>query len=156
MQEEAKLRKDFHRAIQAKLFNSGLCSADGIIEDFKRTFLWNEMGVETSRALNLEQLQQAFKKLSEFPLTNIVNTLMFKFSKYPSPSSIVRCTEGQIKKIRAIAIYRMKLTEDRLFEYVAESCERRTYKLNITKTEADHLIKRLEAWETNQVRKGKL
>jgi len=150
------IRRNLHKKIQGKLLRFNICTADKIVETFKRKFLWENLGVETSRSLDLEGLKKAEEELGKLTARDISNFLLYENSGYQSDSEITRCTERQIKKIDAIALYRIKMSKEKMFAYFEETLHRKVYYYNISLSEADKIIKRLEQFEYKLHRTGKL
>ena len=153
MEDLARLRRELHKKIQNKLYSLNFCTHEGIVEDFKRTFLWDNFSIETSKSLDVAGLDKVAKAVESVTTKTVINALLLRFNKYVSPSDVQRCTPKQIDKIKAIAVYRLGMSNEGMFEYFGKSVNRKTHLFNLTISEADHIIKRLERWEAKESQK---
>lgn len=145
-------RIHLHQAIVQKMRSLGLCTSPEIVEKFKRWFLWDFCNVETSRALSLIQLKEAKKMLIDITITIATKNILGKYQTFQSKRDILKITNGQRKKITAIAKYSFKLSANDLKTYISKRIGREPYVskyffLDMTIQEADTIIKALEKWE---------
>lgn len=139
------MRIQLHRNIVGKLEQFGICPTPDVVENFKRPWLVHELKVETSKALaNVEDLQEALNKLESVTEDYILATLM---KKYEDKNRFVVLTIGQKKKLIKLSKYVLKLPMPKLRNYAEQTLGRKVWLFDLTKHEADILIKRLQKWE---------
>ncbi len=153
--EVIKKRKELHEAIQKKMRLLGLCTSEKSVEAFKRWYLWSCYNVETSRALSLEGLKNAFELLQGITYSGAMNGILKHSKVFSQQSELRKLTKGQRNKIKAIARYSLKITPVSLKKYSDKTLERdvhvtEAYNMDISMTEAHFLIQRLEKWEAKQ------
>ncbi|KKP28325.1 MAG: hypothetical protein UR18_C0006G0037 [Candidatus Nomurabacteria bacterium GW2011_GWE2_31_40] len=147
-----KMRTDLHRAIVTHMNVIGLTESEEIIERFKRWYLFDYFNVETSRALSIEGLEAAKKQLKTVTLEEALKGITRKYHFYTSDKQLVRCTQGQVNKIYAVALGSLKMGKEKMFEYINTSLHREVWKFKMSMTEADTVIKRLENFEVKKIR----
>lgn len=147
-----KLRTELHHKIVFHLRSIGLTDSETVIEHFKRWYLFDHHGVETSRALSIDGLEKAKKELFSICTADAIKGIMRKYSSYSSEKELLICTPGQVHKIYAVALGGLKMSKPQMFNYVDTTLARKTFSFNISMIEADKVIKRLEQFEVKSIR----
>lgn len=144
--ERNYLRKKLHHAIRDRVWNWNWIATDENIEKVKRTFLWIEFQVETSRALAIEVLQSALKAAKNYDREKMIAHMEKRYKDF-HPNQFRRATIPQQSKLKRIFFYVIKMKDDAAIKYIEETIGRKTDINNLTINEANSVIRRAEKWE---------
>lgn len=155
-----RLRVDLHNAIVKKMKWLGFCTAASVVEVFKRRYLWDYHNVETSRSLTASQLKDAIEMLKSVDRDAMTNSILMYYTKFKSSKELVKSTDKQRNKIKAICTKALKLKPEGLSKYASDTLGRAVYVnkyhwLDVSIAEAHELIQRLEKWEAKVLTNGR-
>lgn len=146
IKERNELRKRLHRAIRSRVYNWNWSPSDEIIEKVKRTFLWVECKVETSRSLDIDKLKAAITLAKNYDREKMIEHMDKRYKDF-HPNQFRRATLPQQNKLKRIMVYVIKMKDDAIITYIEETINRKTDINNLTINEANQVIRRVEKWE---------
>lgn len=144
--ERNYLRKQLHRAIANRVWNWNWIPSDENIEKVKRTFLWVEYQVETSRALDIDVLKSAMKTAKNYDREKMIAHMEKRYKDF-HPNQFRRATLPQQGKLKRIFFFVIKLKDDAVIKYIEDTIGRKTDINNLSINEANQVIRRVEKWE---------
>lgn len=151
--EMKHLRKRLHFAARDLCWHFGWVRRDELTREVKNIFLWHTYKVETSRALTLEQLKEAFHKLKKMSREHVYEHLEArKFCNYET--EIQQLTTPQRKRLIRIMVYVIKLTMEQQLAYIEKTIGQKLSIGELTRSEANLLIQRVERWEAKLLLKN--
>lgn len=144
--EKKELRKKLHKVIRDRLYKWNWVPSDENVEKVKRTFLWVEFMVETSRALNTEVLRSAIKLAKSYNREVMIAHMEKRYKDF-SPNQFRRATIKQQAKLKRIFFFVIRMKDDAVIKYIEESIGRKSDINNLSIHEANYVIRRVEKWE---------
>lgn len=155
MKQLVSLRISLHQQIIRRMTRLGLCTSSYLVEAFKRWYLWSHFKVETSRALSGAKLEEAKTRLNKITKNVAIAGIKKRYPQLDSDRQVLRCTESQVAKIKAVGIYKLKITDKDLKRYIEKTIDRKVFLYDLTIAEAHHSIERLEKWEVKNYKKSR-
>ena len=146
IKERNELRKRLHKAIRSRVYNWNWIPTDENVEKVKRTFLWIEFKVETSRSLDNEALKEAIGKAKNYDREKMIEHMDKRYKDF-HPNQFRRATLPQQGKLKRIMFYVIKMKDDAAITYIEETIGRKTDINNLSINEANQVIRRVEKWE---------
>lgn len=144
--EMKTLRKRLHFSARDLVWSFGWVMRDELIREVKNIFLWHTYKVETSRALTLDQLKDAFHKIKKMSREHIfIHLEARKFCNYET--EIQQLTSNQRKRLIRVMVYVIKMDMDQQLEYIEKTIGKKYSIGELTRSEANLLIQRVERWE---------
>ena len=150
--EIKRLRKNLHYAITNRVHEFGWVVTDELVKDIKSFFLWFEFKVETSRDKRLDTftLRTAIKRVKVFE-KHLACAHLEKNNPHINFNDIDLRTQRQRNKLIRLMRYVLKMSWQRQLSYIEETIKRKDTIENISITEANELIRRLEKWEAKEL-----
>lgn len=144
--EMKTLRKRLHWAARDLVWSFGWVRREELVQEVKNIFLWLEYKVETSRALSLEQLKEAFHRIKKIKREHIFHHLEARrFCNYET--EIQQLTTKQKNRLIRVMAYVIKMNMDEQVDYIEKTINKRIAIDQLTRSEANLLIQRVEQWE---------
>jgi hypothetical protein len=144
--EMKHLRKKLHLAARDICWSFGWVRRDELIREVKNIFLWHCYKVETSRALTEDQLKEAFHKIRKMKREHVYQHLEArKFCNYET--EIQQLTTKQRSRLVRVMVYVIKMNMTQQVDYIEKTINKRLAIDQLTRSEANLLIQRLEQWE---------
>ncbi|MCE7856896.1 MAG: hypothetical protein DYG97_10180 [Ignavibacteria bacterium CHB3] len=150
--EMKTLRKRLHWAARDLVWSFGWVRRDELVQEVKNIFLWHTYKVETSRALTLEQLKDAFHKIKKMSREHtFIHLEARKFCDYET--EIQQLTTKQKNRLIKVMAYVIKMSFDEQVAYIEKTLNKPMSIDQLTRSEANLLIQRVEQWETKLILK---
>lgn len=152
LKEMKRLRNRLHFAARNLCFSFGWVTRDELVKEVKNIFLWHSYKVETSRALSLEQLREAMHKIKKMSREHIFHHLEARrFCNYET--EIQQLTTKQKNRLIRIMVYVIKMSMDEQIAYIEKTLNKQMSIDQLTRSEANLLIQRVEQWEAKLILK---
>lgn len=150
--EMKTLRKRLHWAARDLVWSFGWVRRDELVQEVKNIFLWHTYKVETSRALTLEQLKEACHKIKKMNREHIFHHLEARrFCNYET--EIQQLTTKQKNRLIKVMAYVIKMSFDEQVSYIEKTLNKPMSIDQLTRSEANLLIQRVEQWEAKLILK---
>lgn len=146
LKEKKCLRFRLHRIIVNLVWHWNWIPTNENIEKVKRTFLWVEYQVETSRALDIDTLKTAILNAKNYNREKMIEHLNNRYKDF-HPNQFRRATIPQQAKLKRIFFFVIKMKDDAVIKYIEETIGRKSDINNLSINEANQVIRRVEKWE---------
>lgn len=144
--EMKHLRKKLHLAARNLCCSFGWVKRNELTQEVKNIFLWHTYKVETSRALTEDQIKEAFHKIKKMKREHVYQHLEArKFCNYET--EIQQLTTKQRNRLVRVMVYVIKMDLNQQVDYIEKTINKRLAIDQLTRSEANLLIQRVEKWE---------